>query len=348
MVIWALRLVVVFLVKQLSCIKWYNRHFELGIDGIEAQICFWLCNFEKWSEAGFSARNGFNKTLCHLQWSRHSSSWQTVRALLLIVRGPLGTLHHNSMWPKYVSPISLDEILPNIQSKSTSHSLFSIFSTEKSASFSCCGMQSLDWILPDAVGEPRRGMCSVTGKKCNVRRPYWVWSSGIQRSRDERSLCCPPETPDSSNKRTLHRLQQAGSHGNHHFHGYDEIGKVAPNRQDAFRWWVSSKVQSFLRRARIIGVWGEVEAWPLSGSPVSCGIEQWRIRRSCPVPWAPSCDRKKYRWISLISWLRFSTPTLPPSWAPRQRHTCRRVSASCCHVSDRFLFVGCWRRVDWR
>lgn len=44
------------------------------------------------------------------------------------------------------------------------------------------------------------------------------------------------ETPDSSNKRTLHWLQQTRSHRNHYFHCYDEICQVASNRQDPFRW----------------------------------------------------------------------------------------------------------------
>lgn len=44
------------------------------------------------------------------------------------------------------------------------------------------------------------------------------------------------ETPDSSNKRTLHWLQQTRSHRNHYFHCYDEICQVASNRQNPFRW----------------------------------------------------------------------------------------------------------------
>lgn len=49
-----------------------------------------------------------------LQWIRHSSSWQTVRAFLLVICGALGTLHHHSMWSKYVSPRKESEILfPN-------------------------------------------------------------------------------------------------------------------------------------------------------------------------------------------------------------------------------------------
>lgn len=49
-----------------------------------------------------------------LQWIRHSSSWQTVRAFLLVVRGALGALHHHSMWSKYVSPGNRPDIVfPN-------------------------------------------------------------------------------------------------------------------------------------------------------------------------------------------------------------------------------------------
>lgn len=39
---------------------------------------------------------------CHLQWIGHPSPWQTVWAFLLIIRGTLCTLHHHSMWSKYV------------------------------------------------------------------------------------------------------------------------------------------------------------------------------------------------------------------------------------------------------
>lgn len=45
-----------------------------------------------------------------------------------------------------------------------------------------------------------------------------------------------PETPDSSNKRTLHWLQQTRSHRNHYFHSDDEVCQVASNSQDPFRW----------------------------------------------------------------------------------------------------------------
>lgn len=66
-----------------------------------------------------------------------------------------------------------------------------------------------------------------------------------------------------------------------------------------------------------------------------CGVvEQWRIRRTCPVLWAQSCDKKKYRWTSLINWLRFSTPTLLQSWAPLQQYTCRQVLGSYCPITD--------------
>lgn len=49
------------------------------------------------------------------------------------------------------------------------------------------------------------------------------------------------ETPDSSNKRPLHWLQQTRSDRDHYLHCYDEVCQVASNYQDSFRWYASQK-----------------------------------------------------------------------------------------------------------
>lgn len=51
--------------------------------------------------------------------------------------------------------------------------LLSLFSTEKSAAVGCCSMQSTDWILVATLGEPRWGMCGITGER---NKPHAVIS----------------------------------------------------------------------------------------------------------------------------------------------------------------------------
>lgn len=45
--------------------------------------------------------------ICLLQWIGDSTPWQTVWAVLLIICGTLCTLHHHSLWTKYVSCLPL-------------------------------------------------------------------------------------------------------------------------------------------------------------------------------------------------------------------------------------------------
>lgn len=160
----------------------------------------------------------------------------------------LSTLH---LWrsrhitsPQYVVKVCIPCIFWEINQKYSSQihflqsvSLFALFSTKKSASFSRCSMQSLDRILVDAFGEPRRGMCSFTGKKLKLRRRYSYGRPQLHTRPDLFSVYSLTEAPDSPNKGTLHGLQQAGPHRNHHFHRDDEVCKVASNRENPFRWW---------------------------------------------------------------------------------------------------------------
>lgn len=194
-------------------------------------------------------------SVCHLQWIQHSSSWQTVWAFLLIVCGTLGTLHHNSMRSKYAPPISLEEIIRNMKPKSIFYSVsvcsLSLVPINQLLSVAAACKVLIEFSLmrlenPDeacAVSQVRNGKCTANihfeaEKSTEDVTNVFVGSS--------------TETPDSSNKRTLHRLQQAGSHRNHHFHCYDEICKVASNRQDPFRWSVSHKVHEYLNSTKMI------------------------------------------------------------------------------------------------
>lgn len=50
--------------------------------------------------------------------------------------------------------------------------MFCLYSTEKSIAVGCGGVQSIDWILIAAPGEPRWGMCSITGERHRLLGEY--------------------------------------------------------------------------------------------------------------------------------------------------------------------------------
>lgn len=145
--------------------------------------------------------------------------------------------------PQYVVKVCIPhEVVGNIIPKSISYNISACFLSlvprNQLLSVAAACKVLIEFSLmrlenPDeacAVSQVRNSNCAGD---INFKRPE------IHRRPDNCSVYSSTETPDSSNKRTLHRLQPAGSHRNHHFHCDDEICKVATNCQDPFRWCVS-------------------------------------------------------------------------------------------------------------
>lgn len=208
------------------------------------------------SEPGFNVRDRFNEILClsstvnptffimtnsmslstHRLWrSRHTTSQQYAVKVCI----PHIFIGNNQ---KYETQIHFYSVSVCSLSLVPRNQLLSVAAACKVLiEFSLMRLENPDEAC--AVSQVRNGKCTAgihfeAEKSTEDQTNVFVDSS--------------TETPDSSNKRTLHRLQQAGSHGNHHFHCYDEICKVASNRQNPFRWSVSHKVHEYLNSTKMI------------------------------------------------------------------------------------------------
>lgn len=145
---------VCLLILQLNSYKelWFNLY--LTVFNERTHLSFAV------NRTSFTTTNSMSLSTHHLWHSLHTTSPQYVVRVCIILILWVWLIRND-----YCYTSNFFYMLQVVFLPASKWFLLSFFSTEKSAAVGCCSMQSIDRVFIAALGEPRRGMCSITGER---------------------------------------------------------------------------------------------------------------------------------------------------------------------------------------